>query len=102
MNVYVTLFALLQALQKAASLTVSSLRQSHQEIWRALWTTGFGLSHSKADHAVNGDHVNATMYYVLAHIAAPIHGMHLPAKEKEELSAQLAYSEGCYGGLPTL
>ena len=32
------------SLQEALSVTSNSLRQSHQEVWDALWTTGFGIS----------------------------------------------------------
>ncbi len=54
------------ALLKAVSMTQLSLKQMHQEIWAQLWTTGFGISHSMADNAVNGKQINATMYYVLS------------------------------------
>lgn len=90
------------AMLKAVSMTQLSLKQLHQDIWRELWTTGFGISHSMADGAVNGNQINATMYYVLSQTAAPMHFAHASEKEKAESTAQLAYSEGCYGGHPTL
>ena len=34
--------------------------------------------------------------------SAPVHFAHASAREKQEAELQLAYSEGCYGGLPTL
>ena len=57
---------------KAVSMTQMSLKQLHQDIWRELWTTGFGISHSMADGAVNGDRINATMYYVLSHVSTSL------------------------------
>lgn len=90
-------------MMKAVSMTQTSLRQLHQDIWRELWTTGFAISNSLADGAVNGHQINATMYYVLSHNPAPLHSaMHASAGQKAEAEAQLAYSEGCYGGHPTL
>ena len=55
-----------------------------------------------AENAVNGQQINATMYYVLSHAPAPIHSAHATEAQKKEMAAQLAYSEGCYGGTPTL
>lgn len=87
---------------KAVSTTSLTLRQSHLDIWRSLWTTGFGISHSMAENAVNGQQINATIYYVLSQTPAPIHSAHASKQEKADMMAQLAYSEGCYGGIPTL
>jgi len=50
-------------------MTQFSLRQLHVDIWRKLWTTGFGISHSMADNAINGQQINATMYYVLSQVS---------------------------------
>ena len=33
-----------QSLQEALSMTSGALRQSHNDVWSALWTTGFGIS----------------------------------------------------------
>ena len=33
-----------KSLQEALSMTSGALRQSHQDVWSALWTTGFGIS----------------------------------------------------------
>lgn len=55
-----------------------------------------------AENAVNGQQINATIYYVLSQTPAPIHSAHASKQEKADMMAQLAYSEGCYGGIPTL
>eukprot|EP00095_Tigriopus_kingsejongensis_P001072 snap_masked-scaffold1123_size61443-processed-gene-0.0 protein:Tk01072 transcript:snap_masked-scaffold1123_size61443-processed-gene-0.0-mRNA-1 annotation:"AGAP010005-PA" len=89
-------------LVKALGMTSVSLKNLHQEVWRTLWTTGFGISHSMADNAINGHQINATMYYVLSQVPAPIHRYQLAEPEKVERLSTLAYTEGCYGGVPTL
>ena len=92
----------IDAIVKAVSMTAVSLRKMHMDIWSNLWTTGFGISHSMADNAVNERQINATMYYVLSQAPAPIHSVHTTEARKNELHSYLAYSEGCFGGLPTL
>ena len=47
------------------------------------------------------------MYYVLSQVPSPLHLTTAAATSsdeaaKQELSKQLAYAEGCYGGIPTL
>ena len=45
------------------------------------------------------------MYYVLSQVPSPLHLTTAAAtsdEAKKELSKQLAYAEGCYGGIPTL
>jgi len=80
-----------------------NLRDQHTSIWKNLWTTGFGISHSMAEDAINGAQINATMYYVLSQVPTPLHSIHPVDKARQtELQSYLAYLEGCYGGLPTL
>ena len=58
-----------------------------------------------ADYAINGDRINATMYYVLSQVPSPLHLTKAASDggaARQELSKQLAYAEGCYGGIPTL
>ena len=88
---------------KAAVKSSQNLRDDHLNIWKSLWTTGFGISHSMAEEAVNGAQVNATIYYVLSQVPTPLHSIHsVDQARKKELQGYLAYLEGCYGGLPTL
>ena len=88
---------------KAAGRSSQSLKEEHLKIWKSLWTTGFGISHSMADEAVNGAKVNATIYYVLSQAPTPLHSVHpVDVARQTELQKSLAYLEGCYGGLPTL
>ena len=84
-------------------MTIQSLREQHISIWKRLWTTGFGISHSMAEEAVNGLQINATTYYVLSQVPTPLHSIHpVDQARQKELQGYLAYLEGCYGGLPTL
>jgi len=93
----------INAIMKAAGRSNQSLKEEHLTIWKSLWTTGFGISHSMADAAVNGVKVNATIYYVLSQTPTPLHSVHpVDVARRNELQSSLAYLEGCYGGLPTL
>lgn len=84
-------------------MSSQGLKEEHIKIWKALWTTGFGISHSMAEEAVNGGQVNATMYYVLSQVSTPLHSIRaVDQARQKELQGYLAYLEGCYGGLPTL
>ena len=93
----------INAILQAAAKTTQGLREDHVSIWRNLWTTGFGISHSMAEDAINGAQINATMYYVLSQVPTPLHSIHpVDQARRTELQGYLAYLEGCYGGLPTL
>ncbi len=93
-----------QSLKQAASKSSSGLRELHVKVWQQLWTTGFVISHSMAEDAVNGAQINATIYYVLSQVATPLHSIHaVDLARKNELQSHLAYLEGCYGGgVPTM
>jgi len=86
---------------EAAAFTQQQLRDSHSEVWRQLWTSGFSISRSLADKAINGDRINATMYYVLSHSPTPLHSSS-GSSISAELQASLSYTEGCYSGIRTL
>ena len=90
------------AVTTAASMSWQKLQDSHSEVWGSLWTSGFGISWSFAEDAINGDRVNATMYYVLSQAPTPLHSTHTTQPEKSELHSYLSYTEGCYSGVFTL
>jgi len=92
----------LDSIKQAFGLTTDELRHTHRQVWKSLWTTGFGISHSMAEGAINGRQINATMYYVLSQAPTPLHSMGTSSQVKIELADSLSYSEGCYGSLPTL
>ncbi|KAF4530478.1 hypothetical protein B566_EDAN014680 [Ephemera danica] len=66
-----------------------------------LWSTGFSISSSKAPDSLNGDKINATIYYVLSQVRSPLHE-HISMQQRAELEKVLLYSEGCFGGYHTL
>jgi len=90
------------AVSAAASMTWQKLLDSHTDVWRKLWTSGFGISHSYAEGAINGDRINATMYFVLSQTPTPLHSAHTTGDMKSELQGYLSYTEGCYSGIRTL
>ena len=63
----------LQVYTDAVSEDASRLLATHVDVWRRLWTSGFAISHSLADDVVNGDVINATLYYVMSQARAPLH-----------------------------
>ncbi|XP_037086898.1 uncharacterized protein KIAA2013 homolog isoform X2 [Pollicipes pollicipes] len=75
----------------------SRLLSSHVEVWRRLWTSGFAISHSLADDVINGDVINATLYYVMSQARAPLHEKTTDLSRLPEHRAHLQYTEGCYG-----
>ena len=96
------MFQAVEAVKQALGLTSEELRMKHRHVWKSLWTTGFGISHSMADSMVNGHQINATMYYVLSQAPTPLHSMTTSPDVRTELMESLSYPEGCYGSLPTL
>ena len=86
----------------AAAMTWQKLLDSHTDVWKKLWTSGFGISHSYAEGAINGDRINATMYYVLSQTPTPLHSASTTPAMKSELQGYLSYTEGCYSGIRTL
>lgn len=76
----------------------SELKEQHINVWQQLWSTGIYISLSKATDALNGDQINATMYYVLSSVRSPIHEEATTQTQKSELTNSLSYAEGCYGG----
>ncbi|CAB4064278.1 unnamed protein product [Lepeophtheirus salmonis] len=96
------LILFLGLLTKAVKESYYKFRQSHESIWRHnLWNTGFGISYSYADDAVNGHKINATVYYVLSQVPALIHSIYTPPESRNKLQSHLNFPEGCYGGQPS-
>ncbi|XP_021965414.1 uncharacterized protein KIAA2013 homolog isoform X2 [Folsomia candida] len=80
----------------------STLFRAHQAAWKDLWNSGFYISPSRAEDALNGDKINATLYNVLSQVRDPLHEVGVSAGEVAEANAVLSYSEGCYTGHHTL
>ncbi|XP_043789312.1 uncharacterized protein KIAA2013 homolog [Apis laboriosa] len=82
----------IEALKKAIGIQYQNLKEDHINRWQSYWYTGFRISDSKADGAINGYKINSTIYYVLSQIPKGI-----PGVEKN-----VAMNEGCYCGHHTL
>lgn len=76
--------------------------KGHITAWRELWNSGFSISRSMAEKALNGDKINATIYYVLSQVRAPLFEVGVSQQQINEANSVLSYSEGCYGGHHTL
>ena len=63
---------MLKELREASNLGFNKLRREHVLAWNNIWKSGFAISNSLATDALNGDQINATIYYVLASSRAPL------------------------------
>lgn len=78
-------------------------RRQHTHIWQALWQTGFEISSSLAEDAINGDRINATMYAVLSQARTTESEANVTATAvAEQQRALTAGVEGCYDSYHTL
>lgn len=82
--------------------SVNAFKRQHQKVWNNLWETGFQISTSKADDAINGDRINATIYAVLSQVRCFEFESSSSAREKAEIVRSLFYAEGCYDSYHTL
>jgi len=58
--------AVRETAKKVMDLSSETLERYHSEMWKDLWSSGFGISYSKAPNTLNGDIINATIYYLLS------------------------------------
>lgn len=77
-------------------------RLQHTKVWNSLWQTGFFISHSKAENALNGDRINATIYNVLSHSRAYEFEESITPQRKNQIAHDLTYAEGCFDHYHTL
>ncbi|XP_069694276.1 uncharacterized protein KIAA2013 homolog isoform X2 [Periplaneta americana] len=85
-----------------AKVNRRNFKEDHMNVWAQLWSTGITISYSKAADAINGDKINATMYYILSQVSSPYHEETTTKQKKTELANSLSYAEGCFGGYHTL
>ena len=81
----------------ALSKSYVNLKKDHITVWNKLWNTGFSISESKAKGALNGDVINATIYYILSSVPALYHEETTTAEMRAFVVNSLSYIEGCYG-----
>lgn len=77
-------------------------RRQHVKVWASLWATGFSISPSKAEGALNGDRINSTIYAVLSQVRAYEFEESITPQRTEEIRQALSYAEGCYDSYHTL
>lgn len=91
-----------EKMKRALLKTRQSRLADHINVWQNLWSTGVSISYSKAANAINGDKINATIYYVLSQVTSPYYEEGTTKERKTDLANSLFYAEGCYGGHHTL
>ncbi|XP_022225108.2 uncharacterized protein KIAA2013 homolog [Drosophila obscura] len=94
-----------KATNTGSAYSINTYRQEHIDVWADLWATGFTISTSKAEHSLNGDRINATMYAVLSQVRCfefEEMGTAVTTAKKEDIAKALTYAEGCYDSYHTL
>lgn len=91
------LFGIFQQMKTALKRDPIKLREDHKNAWQQSWSTGISISYSKAKDALNGDKINATMYYVLSNVRSPVHEETSEAYGVD--THTLANTQGCYGNI---
>lgn len=87
---------------EAAGDALFNFRKQHTKVWNSLWQTGFHISQSKAENALNGDKINSTIYNVLSHTRAYEFEESITPQKKNLIAHDLTYAEGCYDSYHTL
>lgn len=86
----------------AVSVSSSTFKRQHIKVWNELWESGFHISTSLADNAINGDQINATIYAVLSHVRSFEYESDSSEVFRNEIQRSLVYAEGCYDSYYTL
>lgn len=90
----------IQELREVTSMGANKLKNEHTKAWNSIWKHGFGISNSLAQGAINGDQINATIYYVLANNRAPFMEISKTAQPADKNVEQ--HMQRCYEGFSTL
>ncbi|KAF6216555.1 hypothetical protein GE061_000898 [Apolygus lucorum] len=91
----------LESSKNGTASSFASIKQEHINTWFSLWETGLYISHSKAAGALNGNKINATIYYVLSNVLLHNNASCCPQNSTDIVPKNVDYltvSEGCYGG----
>ncbi|KFM74365.1 hypothetical protein X975_10251, partial [Stegodyphus mimosarum] len=78
------------------------LRMKHIEAWKKLWHSGFSISISRAQGALNGDKINATLYYILSNSRDYMSETDITPQQRLIYQKHLYMPDKCYGGHHTL
>jgi hypothetical protein len=94
-----------ETVRKVSAVSSPALLRYHSEVWHNLWNSGFGISYSRADGALNGGTINATIYYILSQTTAfSSDSNFLTSSEMDDSRTDyfLNHPDRCYAGNPTL
>ncbi|CAG2178773.1 unnamed protein product, partial [Oppiella nova] len=99
--------AVRETVKKALELTPSALEKYHISMWNDLWSSGFGISHSMAPNALNGDLINATLYCLMSQTNTLPYDSELMSLSDfghkiSQSKALLLSPDHCYNGHSTL
>lgn len=83
-------------MKNVTGISSSRLKQEHIDAWYNLWNAGLYISKSKAAGALNGDKINATLYYVLSNTL--LNPLMDRSNGTTATRSYNSYAEGCYGG----
>lgn len=86
----------------SGSTWTNSFKLQHTKVWNDLWESGFHISTSLADGAINGDQINATIYAVLSHVRSYEFEKDSTDAFRAEIQRSLVYADGCYDSYYTL
>ncbi|CAF0948843.1 unnamed protein product [Brachionus calyciflorus] len=90
-------------LREATGIGFKQLKIEHTKAWNDIWKSGFGISKSLADDALNGDRVNASLYYIASNQRAPLIEKSKPISNSSITEFKNEYHiERCYEGFSTL
>uniref|UniRef100_T1INC5 Uncharacterized protein n=1 Tax=Strigamia maritima TaxID=126957 RepID=T1INC5_STRMM len=89
-------------LERALGVNYRKFREDHVKVWNQLWSPGVSISYSKAIDALNGDKINATLYYLLSNSRTLLAEVDLEEARRSQLIAQFNDPDKCYAGHHTL
>ncbi|XP_055938708.1 uncharacterized protein KIAA2013 homolog [Argiope bruennichi] len=78
------------------------LRMKHVEAWKKLWHSGFTISISRAQGALNGDKINATLYYMMSNSRDFMSETDITPHQRLSYQKYLYVPDKCYSGHHTL
>ncbi|GFV17616.1 uncharacterized protein KIAA2013 homolog [Trichonephila clavipes] len=78
------------------------LRMKHVEAWKKLWHSGFTISISRALGALNGDKINATLYYMMSNSRDFMSETDITPHQRLSYQKYLYVPDKCYSGHHTL
>lgn len=95
-----------ESTRKVHEILSTSLIRYHTEAWHNLWKVGFGISLSRAEGVLNGDDINATLYYILSHRSSFPSDVNIVTPidvDDSRMTYLLNHPDRCYAGdVPTL